>query len=71
MIDYSNLDDDSLLERLGELKQDHADFDAAIQALALAPLPDMMLIGRLKRKKLAIKDEIARIEDYLTPDIIA
>jgi hypothetical protein len=31
----------------------------------------MMLIGRLKRKKLALKDEISRIEAQLTPDIIA
>ncbi|HEY8573764.1 YdcH family protein [Phenylobacterium sp.] len=60
-----------LQARLTELRQDHADFDAAIQALALSPLPDMMLIARLKRKKLALKDEIARLEDMLTPDIIA
>jgi hypothetical protein len=71
MMDYSIFSDDALQARLGELKQDHADFDAAIQALAMAPLPDMLLIGRLKRKKLALKDEIARIEDYLNPDIIA
>ena len=42
-----------------------------MQAIALSPLPDMLLIGRLKRKKLALKDEIARIEAQLTPDIIA
>jgi hypothetical protein len=42
-----------------------------VQAIALSPLPDMLLIGRLKRKKLALKDEITRIEDQLTPDIIA
>lgn len=63
--------DDALRARLAELRQDHADLDAAIQAIALSPLPDMMLIGRLKRKKLALKDEIARIEDMLTPDIPA
>ena len=57
--------------RLAELKQDHADLDAAVQALSLSPLPDMMLIARLKRKKLSLKDEISRIEDQLTPDIIA
>ena len=57
--------------RLAELRQEHADLDAAIQAVAISPLPDMMLIGRLKRKKLALKDEIARIEDILTPDILA
>ena len=48
-----------------------AAFDAAVQAIAQSPLPDMMLIGRLKRKKLALKDEISRIEAQLTPDIIA
>lgn len=60
-----------LEERLAEVRQDHADLDAAIQALSASPLPDMMLIGRLKRKKLALKDEIMRIEDMLNPDIIA
>jgi uncharacterized protein (TIGR02444 family) len=60
-----------LCARLAVVTQDHADLDAAIQALAHSPLPDMMVIGRLKRKKLALKDEIARIQDELTPDIIA
>ncbi len=63
--------EDQLRARLVELKQEHADLDAALQAIALSPLPDMLLIGRLKRKKLALKDEITRIEDQLTPDIIA
>ena len=67
--DYPSLE--VLQARLAEMRQDHADLDAAIQAVALSPLPDMMLIGRLKRKKLALKDEITRLEDLLTPDIIA
>jgi hypothetical protein len=71
MNDQDNLSEEALQARLTDLRQDHADFDAAVQALALSPLPDMMLIARLKRKKLALKDEIARIEDMLTPDIIA
>lgn len=71
MIDYSNFSDEALEARLAELRQDHADLDAAIQALALAPLPDLVVIGRLKRKKLSLKDEMARIEDFLNPDIIA
>jgi len=61
----------ALEARLIDLRQDHADLDAAVQAIALTPLPDMLLIARLKRKKLAMKDEIARIEDQLNPDIIA
>ncbi|MBW8816050.1 MAG: DUF465 domain-containing protein [Caulobacterales bacterium] len=71
MIDYSTFTEEALEARLKDLRQDHADMDAAIQALSLAPLPDLVVIGRLKRKKLALKDEIARIEDYLNPDIIA
>ena len=62
---------EALEARLTELRQDHADLDAAVQAISLSPLPDMMLIARLKRKKLSLKDEISRIEDQLTPDIIA
>jgi hypothetical protein len=70
-LDYTNWTDEALEARLSELRQDHADFEAALQALAAAPVPDLMVMGRLKRKKLGIKDEIARIEEYLTPDIIA
>ena len=71
MIDYSTFTEEALQARLADLLQDHADLDASIQALALAPLPDLIVIGRLKRKKLALKDEITRIEEFLTPDIIA
>ena len=71
MIDYSTFNEDSLLARLADLRQDHADFDAAIQALAAVPVPDLLVIGRLKRRKLAIKDEMVRVEAYLNPDIIA
>lgn len=70
-VSMDDLDEDALREKLAELRQDHADLDAAVQAIALSPLPDMMLIGRLKRKKLAMKDEIGRLEALLTPDIIA
>ena len=66
-----DLSDAALEARLVELRQDHGDLDAAIQALSATPLPDMLLIARLKRKKLKLKDEIAGIEDQLNPDIIA
>ncbi len=71
MDEQDNMNEAALAARLAEARQDHADLDAAIQAIALSPLPDMLLIGRLKRKKLALKDEIVRLEDLLTPDIIA
>ncbi len=66
-----DLSEEALEARLAEVKQDHADLDAAVQAISATPLPDMMLIARLKRKKLMLKDEIVRIEDLLNPDIIA
>ena len=71
MIDYSTFTEEALEARLAELRQDHGDLDAAIQALSHTPLPDLVIIGRLKRKKLALKDEIVKIEDRILPDIIA
>jgi len=71
MTDPAEPSEEALRARLAELRQEHADLDASIQAVTVSPVPDMMLIGRLKRRKLALKDEIARIEDMLTPDIPA
>ena len=53
------------------LRQEHADLDASIQALEHVPVPDQLLMARLKRKKLALRDEIVRIEGRILPDIIA
>lgn len=53
------------------LRQEHADLDASIEALSHMPLPDQLLIARLKRKKLSLRDEIVRIEGRILPDIIA
>ncbi len=47
------------------------DLDAAIHALGLTPRPDQLQIARLKKQKLLLRDIIVRIEDSLTPDIIA
>jgi hypothetical protein len=61
----------AIRRRISELQLDHNDLEVAIQAIGQSPLPDMMVMGRLKRKKLALKDEIQRLKDQLTPDIIA
>ncbi|PHP69163.1 hypothetical protein CSC94_02285 [Zhengella mangrovi] len=52
------------------LKQDHADFDAAIEAM-IATGADPLRIQRMKKKKLAIKDRLQVLEDSIIPDIIA
>jgi hypothetical protein len=69
--DDSNDPEARLAARLHLLMQEHADLGVAVDAIALAPVPDMMVIARLKRKKLALKDEIERLKDQQTPDIIA
>jgi hypothetical protein len=53
------------------LKQEHRDLDSAINALEESGRADALQLKRLKKKKLYLKDEIARIEDQLLPDIIA
>jgi hypothetical protein len=52
------------------LKQEHADFDAAINAM-IATGCDPLQIQRMKKKKLAIKDRLMHLEDRVIPDIIA
>lgn len=69
--DPSEDTDLAIERRLADLREEHKDLDDSIQALELRYQPDMLQIARLKRKKLALKDEIGRLEDLLTPDIIA
>lgn len=57
--------------RLAMLQREHRDLDDAIHALAEKRVADPLAIRRLKKQKLVLKDKIARIEDELTPDIIA
>lgn len=53
-----------------KLKQEHADFDAAINAM-IATGCDPLQIQRMKKKKLVIKDRLSKLEDRIIPDIIA
>jgi len=69
----NDTDDDeaTLRARLAELTQEHRDLDAAIAALIAGGARDQIQLTRLKKRKLQLKDLIARIEDDLLPDIIA
>ena len=60
---------DSRLE-FARLKQEHSDLSAAIDAM-IATGCDPLQIQRMKKKKLAIKDRLQRLEDGIIPDIIA
>ncbi|MGE3142471.1 MAG: YdcH family protein [Hyphomonadaceae bacterium] len=63
-------DQRALKARLVELREEHRALDAAIFALADQG-GDALQLARLKKRKLALKDQIQWIEDRLTPDIIA
>jgi hypothetical protein len=69
--DPSDESDHAIERRLSILREEHQDLDAAVQALEERPQPDMLQIARLKKKKLALRDKIGRLEDMLMPDIIA
>lgn len=60
-----------LEERLYELKQEHRDLDDVIDRLLLTPDVEELQLKRFKKRKLKIKDSIARLEDALIPDILA
>ena len=57
--------------RLEVLKREHRDLDEAIAALTATSMNSALTLQRLKKQKLSLKDRIARLEDELTPDIIA
>jgi len=63
--------EEELRKRLEMLRIEHRDLDAAIDALSSAGPVDQLQVARLKKRKLKLKDQIALIEDYLIPDIIA
>jgi hypothetical protein len=67
----NDVPDPERIVRLAQLKLEHSDLDAAIEALRVAPSLDQLRLARLKKRKLRLKDEIALIEDHLIPDIIA
>ena len=64
-------DEDELREKLIELKREHKDLDEIIDRLMTTQPVDFLQLQRLKKRKLALKDAIQKIESGLLPDIIA
>lgn len=58
---------------LNELRVEHRDLNLVVEHLAATPLPDQdqLLIHRLKKRKLSLKDKIYQLERQLVPDIHA
>jgi hypothetical protein len=57
--------------KLEELRSEHRDLDDVIQRLAETSPFNQLQIQRLKKRKLGLKDQIAKLESKLLPDIIA
>jgi len=68
------LDEDTLeayQARLGELRTEHRDLDDVITRLTQDTYIDQLQLRRLKKRKLWLKDMIARLESKLIPDLDA
>ena len=58
-------------QRLQALEIEHHDLDDVIDRLAIDPGQDRLQLQRLKKRKLLLKDQIAKLRTRLIPDIIA
>lgn len=67
----SKEDPEQLRIRLAELAIEHRDLDEAIARFATVPPADQLLLRRLKKRKLLLKDRVALIERMLEPDVLA
>ena len=61
----------AIRQKLLDLRQKHRDLDDVINRIADEAPYDQLQMQRLKRRKLALKDQITRLESQLLPDIIA
>jgi hypothetical protein len=70
-IRMQSLDQAEIVARLHQLKLEHRDLDVAIERLSVDIGMDELQLRRLKKRKLLIKDSIARLESRLIPDLDA
>ncbi|HEV7163941.1 MAG TPA: DUF465 domain-containing protein [Gammaproteobacteria bacterium] len=64
-------DSKKIREQIVQLKLEHHDLDVAIGRLAEDPLSNELQVSRMKKRKLQLKDYIARLESMLIPDLDA
>ena len=70
-MNHDGMDEASLRARLNELKLEHRDLDVVITAFSTEPSFNQIQLRRLKKRKLQLKDQIARMESRLIPDLNA
>jgi hypothetical protein len=64
-------DPDQTQKRIAELESEHRDLDEVIERISADPTIDQLRLQRLKKRKLALKDQIIKLQSDLLPDIIA
>lgn len=64
-------DTSEITRLLGELREEHRDLDQAINRMSIEPWLDQLRLRRMKKRKLKLKDWIARLESKLIPDLDA
>lgn len=62
---------EAIQARLLELQIEHQDLDEVVRRLNEQPYVDQLLLRRLKKRKLQLKDQIARLKSELIPDLDA
>ncbi|MEX2482844.1 MAG: DUF465 domain-containing protein [Gammaproteobacteria bacterium] len=61
----------SIQRRIIELQSEHRDLDEVVNALALNANADQLLVKRMKKRKLQLKDQITRLKSRMIPDLDA
>lgn len=69
--DEPGANDEALLLRIKQLEQEHRDLDQAISSMEERMPYEHLMIGRMKKRKLMLRDQIEALRDRLFPDIIA
>lgn len=60
-----------LQSRIRELEEEHRDLDQVISHLIDNPPPDELLVRRLKKRKLSLKEKLLKLQSMMIPDIPA
>ena len=65
------MNDDDPKQQLADMRAEHRLLDVELAALMDAGTADQLEVARMKKRKLRLKDAIARLADEIIPDIIA
>ena len=71
MNNIENDNQDQIVAQLHQLESEHRDLDDVIERLGDDKPFDQLKLQRLKKRKLALKDDIAKLRSQILPDIIA